>query len=336
MSEKKINAAVIGVGEMGLTHLKAAIDSSYVSTVIGFDPDKKRSKELAHKYDIKMADSLEEVLGNPLVDIVYIASPNEFHCLQTIKSLEAGKAVLCEKPMANTLKDAQLILEVQKRTGNFYQSGLEARYSKLYVCVKNWIDSGLIGVPLKSICNYYCSEFHLKDTWRSRSDNFFLIGEKLSHYLDLPRWWFNDEVLDVYSVSSPNFVNYFNHPDNHTIICKFNGGAISTLNFVMGTASTFDGDPLTDPFAMQADDGHKLTCLVYGTKGVIEADVFNRRIRRWEFGDSPQKLTNHIVETLTFEFKDDSEWFHNVYGQDIIVSELVAKKLPPFITQNLI
>lgn len=81
------------------------------------------------------------------------------------------------------------------------------------------------------------SEFHLKDMWRSKSEG-TLIGEKLSHYIDLQRWFLGSPVLEVYSMSAPNAVTYFNHPDNHQINLRFANGAISNLNFVMHIAET--------------------------------------------------------------------------------------------------
>jgi hypothetical protein len=57
----------------------------------------------------------------------------------------------------------------------------------------------------------------------------------------------------VYSLHSPNFVTYFNHPDNHNIMYKFKTGAVSTLNFIMGVAETYTGDPLLDVVGKQAD-----------------------------------------------------------------------------------
>ena len=164
--------------------------------------------------------------------------------------------------------------------------------------------------------------------WRSK-DKTTLIAEKLCHYLDLPCWWMNDTVKDVYSVAAPNVVDYFNHPDNHQITCRFNNGAVSTLAFFMHTAEAFRGDPLQNWVEQQSDDGHRLTYLIYGTKGVIETDVFRRRIRRWQFKDTPEKLECTLVEAITFPSGEEMEWMHNTHGQNIEVSRLVAEGLRP-------
>jgi predicted dehydrogenase len=327
--ESKIDVAVLGLGEMGATHVKAAKDSPLIQRVLGYEPVAARAIQRGKELSVPATSELDRILRDPEIKLVYIASTNETHCELSEKSLRAGKAVLCEKPMGISLTEAQRMLEAERETGGFLQIGFELRYSKMYETVKKWIETGRIGRPLNSHCDYFCSEFHLRDSWRSRSSS-GLIPEKLCHYLDLPRWWFGDEVEEVHSVAAPNFVKYFNHSDNHQMISRFKGGAISSLTFVMGVAETFDGDPLQDALPQQADDGHRLTYLIYGTKGAIETDVFRRRIRRWEFTDAPDKLHSRLAETLIYPKEEDHLWMHNVHGQNIAVSQRVAEGGRPF------
>ncbi len=194
--------------------------------------------------------------------------------------------------------------------------------------MKEWIDAGLIGDVVNSHCRYYCSEFHLKDTWRSKSKG-TLIGEKLSHYLDLQRWWTASPVTEVYAMSAPNSVTYFNHPDNHQINLRYANGAVSNLNFVMNIGETDHTDPLLEMLEKQSDDGHCLQYHVFGTKGAIETDVFRRRMRRWEFTDSPKQIVSKIVERISFPREDDQKWFHSTHEQNLRIAELVAKGMNP-------
>jgi len=325
---RQIGAAVLGLGSMGKVHVEAAKASPHVNKVVGYEPDAERARLRGKELEVHVTSDLTGILRDPEIELIYIAGPNEVHCELAVAAMKAGKAVLSEKPMGTTLDEARRMLETERETGSFLQIGLEMRYSKLYQKVKEWIDGELIGRPLNSHCDYHCSEFHLKGSWRSESRT-SLIAEKLCHYVDAPRWWFGDEVKDVYSVAAPNVVTYFNHPDNHQMTYRFHRGAISTLTFFMHTAETFDGDPLQDIVDQQRDDGHRLVFLIYGTKGVIETDVFRRRIRRWAFRDSPTKLESRLVETLTYPGEDDLEWTHNVHGQNIEVSRLVAEGLRP-------
>ena len=318
--ENKIDVAVLGLGGMGGTHVGAAKASPYVRNIYGYEPDQARAALRGRELGISATSDLASIMNNPEIKLVYIASINEVHTGQTEMAMRAGKAVLCEKPMGIDLSDARRMLAVEKETGGFLQIGFELHYSKMYMTVKDWIERGLIGTPVNTQCRYYCSEFHLKDTWRSKSKG-TLIGEKLSHYLDLQRWWINSPVDEVFSMNAPNVVNYFNHPDNHQINLRFKNGAVSSLNFVMYIAET--------------DDGHYLQYHIFGTKGAIETDVFRRRIRRWEFSDSPKQLVSKIAEKISFPKEEDQTWFHNTHGQNLRIAELVAQGPPPTVPGRL-
>lgn len=327
---QKINVAVIGLGGMGGTHVHAAKSSPFVDLVYGYEPDEQRRLKRAEELAVIPA-TLDEIMANPSIKLVYIASTNEVHVPQSILALQAGKAVLCEKPMGLSLQEAASLIKVQKETGGFLQIGFELHYSKLYQKVKEWIDQGLIGRPVLNECRYFCSEAHRKNSWRSKGRGSFLIPEKLSHYLDLQRWFFADEFDTVFSASAPKVVSYFNHRDNHQITSKYCNGAVATLNFIMYIGETYKRDPNREMLEQQSDDGHFLQYHICGSKGAIETDVFKRRLRRWEFVDGPEYdcMQSRIVECVTFKPEDDQVWFHNTAGQNVRVAELVARGLPP-------
>jgi predicted dehydrogenase len=150
----------------------------------------------------------------------------------------------------------------------------------------------------------------------------------------LQRWWFNDKIDNVYSYHAPNAVKYFNHPDNHQINVKFAKGGVANLNFVMSIGETDHSDPLLEMLEKQSDDGHYLQYHIFGDNGAIETDVFRRRIRRWEFSDSPKQLVSKIVETIEFPKEEDLTWFHNTHGQNVRIAELVAKGMKPEVSAS--
>jgi len=322
-----MNVAVLGLGVMGGSHAAAVKESPYVDKIFGYEPDDSRRMARCAELGIVPA-SLESIMEDSAIQLVYISSPNDSHLSLASAALRNRKAVMYEKPMGTSLPEAAELVRVADETGGFLQIGFEARYSRLYQTAKAWIDEGLIGDVVNIQCRYYCCEFHKKDTWRSESTGSFLIGEKLSHFLDLQRWWFADSPESIYSAAAPKVVPYFGHRDNHQMILKFPGGRVGTLNFIMYIAETLHRDPLIDVLEKQGDDGHYLQHHICGMKGAIETDVFKRRIRRWQFSDGPTCLESKIVETLTFPASDDLEYFHNTRGQNLRVAELVALGLP--------
>ena len=327
----KMNVAVLGLGAMGGTHVEAAKKSPYVERIYGYEPEARVRATRSETLGILPA-SLEEILGNPEIKLVYIASPNETHVPLAVGCLRSGKAVMCEKPMGMNLAEAAELIDVAEATKGFLQIGFELRYSKLYQQATAWIDEGLIGDVVNIQCRYYCSEFHNKNSWRSNSPGSFLIGEKLSHYLDLQRWWFEASPENIYSVSAPKVVSYFHHRDNHQMIMKFRGGKVGTLNFIMYLAASLHHDPLLEAIEKQSDDGHYLQYHICGTRGAIETDVFKRRVRRWEFTDSPICQESRIVESISYPPSEDLLSFHNTHGQNLRIAELVAHNRPPEMT----
>lgn len=304
-----------------------------VGGVVGFDHDTERCHKAHQQYGVEIASSYEAILQDPEVRLVFIATPNHVHAEMTIAALEAGKAVMCEKPMATTLEDAERMVETAERLNGFLQVGFELRYSQLYRWVKERIEAGLIGQVVNSQCTYICSEFHGRHSWRNKpSSGGGMFGEKLCHYVDLPRWWIDSPVEKVISLSAPNVVPYYEVRDNYHTTLKFANGAVSHLTFMMPVAATLRHDPLQNHISTHSDDGHELRYMLYGGKGAIETSVFGRRLRRWKFSDSPQGLVSQVVEDLTWQPSDieDNRFVHNTTGQALDIIQRVANGLPPY------
>lgn len=323
--------AVLGFGGMGQSVLHNAKDAPQVTGRAVYDLDPAARKRASQIAGLEVYDDLNQLLANPAIKLVFITASNAAHKSLTIAALEAGKAVLCEKPMANTLEDAQIMVDTAQRTGGYLQIGFELRYSQLYVQIKDWINQGLLGEVVSTQCTYICSEFHKKGSWRNRLETGgSMFGEKLCHYVDLPRWWIDKPVTQVYTACSPNVVPYYEVRDNYFTTCKHAGGAVSQLNFVMYVGQTFDGDPLQNILDQQKGDGHELRYLITGTKGAAATDVFNRSIKRWEYGDSPTQMTSKLVEEVTWPSQEDHRYFHDGTAQTLDVIRRVSQDLAPY------
>jgi predicted dehydrogenase len=156
-----------------------------------------------------------------------------------------------------------------------------------------------------------------------------MFGEKLCHYVDLPRWWIGSRVKSIYSICAPNVVPYYEVHDNYHTVYTFENGAVSELTFVMYVGQTFNGDPLQNVISQQQGDGHQHTYLVIGTKGAAATDIFGRRLRRWEFGDSPRCMTSRLAEDRTWPPAEDARYTHNGYDQTVDIVRRVREGLPP-------
>ena len=323
-----MKVGILGAGGMGgsvISHLK---ETPGVDGIIAQDLRPERVPEL-QEMGVEATTDLQAVLKDDNVPLVFITSSNFAHHDLTLAALAAGKSVMCEKPMATTLADAREMVEAAEARGAYLQIGFELRYSKMYTKVKEWADAGLLGDIINTHC-YYGSSSWGKGLWRNSAELCgSMFGEKLSHYVDVPRWWIGSEVVDVYSACAPNIVPYMEVHDNYHTTYRFANGAVSHLTFLMGHASTFRGDPLQNVIDQQVGDGHSLGYLVVGTKGAAEIQIFGRYMRRWQYDDAEDTITSERVEDLTWDPAEDHLYYHNTTDQTKDIVRRVAAGLPP-------
>lgn len=129
-SNQPINVAVVGLGFMGVTHLRAYLENplARVAAVCGVNRlpvngvlqgvtgNIKKSDDIRLGPDVKVFRRIEELLADPKIDLVDICTPTPLHSEQVILALEAGKHVVCEKPLARTSAEARAVLEVAERS----------------------------------------------------------------------------------------------------------------------------------------------------------------------------------------------------------------------------
>jgi len=325
-----MKVGILGAGNMGGTVVRHLKEIPEVAGVVAYDVAEDRLRALQEAHGVPGSARLGDVLGDPDVKLVFVTAANHVHKELAIRALEAGKAVLCEKPIANTLADARVMVETAERLKAFFQIGFELRYSKLYVKVKEWVDAGLLGQVVSTHCLYGASAY-AKGAWRNtKREGGDTFGERISHYVDLARWWVGAPVEEVFSACAPNVVPYTEVRDNYHTTYKFQNGAVGHVTYYMNFPATFRGDPLADNITeLQLGDGHELRYIAVGTKGAAEADVFSRRIKRWQFKDTPETMISDWVENLTWRPPEDHFYYHNTTDQTRDVVRRVARGLPP-------
>jgi len=322
--------ALLGAGRMGQVVAEHLRDDDRVADIIAFDIRPDAIAALQQHVDVTPATDLDAIMRDPDIPLVMITATNDAHKSLACQSIAAGKAVMCEKPIATTLADARQIVEFAEQHNAFLQIGFELRYSKMYTHVKQWIDDGLLGRVVNSHCLYTISEYWGNKSWRAANGpSGGMFAEKLSHYVDLPRWWIGGDVTEVHSVCAPNIVPYFEIHDNYHTTFRFAGGAVSHLTFMMGPPATFNGNPLLDAVDQQKDDGHNLRYLVVGTHGAAATSIFDRSIKRWQFDVTDDQFTSTLVEQVTWDKQEDHFYFHNTTDQTRDIITRVAQGQSP-------
>ena len=142
MSKKKV--AVIGYGGMGGWHTRHLLESD-VAELVGIWDIKEEKRALAVERGIHAYSSLDEVLNDANVDIITIATPNEWHMPLAIQAMEAGKNVICEKPVCMNSDELQKMIDASNRTGKLFTVHQNRRWDCDYLMMKQAYASGELG-----------------------------------------------------------------------------------------------------------------------------------------------------------------------------------------------
>ncbi len=138
-----IHIGIIGFGYMGHFHFEKAKCFDDVEVISAFDTSEEKRKD-AEEAGLKVYDSLDEFLGDDL-DLVIIATPNQWHAPYAIAAMKSGKNVLCEKPATLSVKQLEDVIECSRETGRFFTVHQQRRFDQDYRALCNAIHSGVIG-----------------------------------------------------------------------------------------------------------------------------------------------------------------------------------------------
>lgn len=145
--DRPVGAAIVGTGWGLLTHAPAMRDAGIdVRWLVG--RDRERTDERAAAAGVHRATvDLDEVLDDPAVDLVVVATPPDTHAPLVVRAAEAGRHVMCEKPFAHSLDDAKRMRDAVRAAGVLGVVGHEFRFLGDRIATREAVGSGLIGAP---------------------------------------------------------------------------------------------------------------------------------------------------------------------------------------------
>jgi predicted dehydrogenase len=144
VTAQKLGLAVVGFGGMGREHVhKLAKEADFEVTGI-FDLRAER-QNLARDEGVPVYETWAELLADPRVAVVLVATPNDSHAPLTIEALEAGKHVICEKPVTMNTAELDAILAVAARNGRVFTVHQNRRWDDDYLTVRRILDEGTLG-----------------------------------------------------------------------------------------------------------------------------------------------------------------------------------------------
>lgn len=140
-----IKVAIVGAGVMGGVHAGAYQNLNKARLIATVDIDLEKARLLADKYKAAAYSSMEELLNQEDIDVIDICLPTFLHKEYTIKAANAGKHILCEKPFALTLQQADKMIEAVKKANVKFMVAHVLRFRPQYIALKEVIDSGKLG-----------------------------------------------------------------------------------------------------------------------------------------------------------------------------------------------
>ena len=268
--EQKLIVGVIGLG-FGGTHLKAAMDyGAEIAAVCDKNPvalaalDKwsiPAERRFTDWHDLLTIDSL---------NVVIIASPDQLHREMAVAFLEAGKNVLCEKPLALTREDMDAIIDATKKSTAKCMVGQICRFTPAFAKAKELITEGVIG-DLFYVESEYAHDYeHMfranPNYWRSDPLRHGVVGGGC-HAVDLLRWIAGDPY-EVFAYGVHKMLPMVPYDDSTIALLKF-------PNDVVGKVFVSTG----------CKRDYTMRSLFYGTKGTIICDNTSDHMTLFKVGE---------------------------------------------------
>ena len=261
----KIRFGMVGTGFIADWVLAGARQDARFEAVAICSRSQERADAFAAKHGIPHTfTSLGQMAASPLVDAVYIATPNFLHASQSILCMRYGKHVLCEKPMAVTLAECESMVAAAERNGKHLMIGHNMRFDPVHRKAKELLDGGIIG----DIITFRATMGNAgPENWSMEAGSTWFFDKKKAamgalsdlgiHKVDLLQYLTGQKVIETTAkVMTLNKHTATGAPitvdDNALCILRMSGGAVGTLA------------------ASWTVYGHECqsTCL-YGTKGIM-------------------------------------------------------------------
>ncbi len=232
MSEKILGIGFIGCGNIARHHASAWRERKDAAIVHCADIDEERAKTFAQNFGVpRWSTDWHEVVDNPEVDVVVVCTPTHAHPQPVIAAAEAKKHILCEKPIALTLEDADRMLEATRRNGVKFGIGFQRRFWGQWTKLRQLIHDGVIGRPVT---------WRVMDATSGPLHDWFMFADKgggpfidlAVHHYDIARTFFGEAKWVLASVK--NIKGRGDAPDTGTAIIEFEHGDQLVLGLSWG------------------------------------------------------------------------------------------------------
>ena len=222
---------VIGTGLFGENHARVFSRTPGVELVAICDQNEARAREVAERYGARRVyTDHHDLLADPAIRAVSIATPDFAHAEIAMAAAAAGKDILCEKPLATTVEEAQAIVDAASRAGVKLMVDFHNRVNPPLVAARDRVRDGSIGTPAYGYARLSNTTFVPTEMlrWANRTSALWFLG---SHAVDIMRFILDDTVVRVQAVTRSGILRQLgvDVPDFHVAIAEFSRGAVVTF-----------------------------------------------------------------------------------------------------------
>jgi predicted dehydrogenase len=237
MNQGEIRLGVIGCGGFGLYALQQFAQVPGVKLAGMAGTHRQAAYAAARRFGIPDVEDIDRLLARDDVDLIYIATPPFLHHPQAIAALESGKHVICEKPLAMTVAEADSMIATARRHGRLLIANLMQRYNPVYEIVERLIRMSALGELVHGYFENYASDENLpSEHWfwdRTKSGGIFV--EHGVHFFDLFSGWLG---LGTVVAAQRGIRPGSSPPIEEQVQCTVRYGTTVAINFYHGFHQT--------------------------------------------------------------------------------------------------
>ncbi len=308
-----LKVGIIGCGSIAQhRHLPEYEANPYVQIVAVCDSNKKRAKKIANNYGVNMYTDYNELINCEELDAVSVCTPNHLHASISIAALQAGIHVLCEKPMATSKADAEMMIGAAEKSGKKLMIGHNQRFVASHQKAKQLIKSGAIG----KIYSFRTAFGHSgpenwsvdgKESWFFKKEEAFLgaMGDLGVHKADLIRYILNEEITEVGAFVETSAKTFSNVDDCAVCILKSESGIIGTLAASWSYVSKEDNSTIIygEKATLRLEDDPTNSLIIQYKNGEVVKYELNKIQSNATVGQS----NSHVIEQFVVSILSDKE-----------------------------
>jgi predicted dehydrogenase len=237
-----VRAAIIGLGRWGRSLVASvAGNADDIKFVRAYTRTRASAEEFCRDKHIPLADSYEQILRDPDIDAVVLATPHSQHQAQALAAAAAGKHIFVEKPITLDLASAHVVVDAARKAGVVLAVGLARRFHPSLAALRARVQDGRLGNVIAMVAQHTTStaQFVALDNWRAAPEEapggaLTAVGvHALDHMIE-----FAGRVRDVRCVTARNYPG--RSDDTTTIMLRFSSGATGQIFCSVATATNFE------------------------------------------------------------------------------------------------